>query len=766
MKTAIYNKVKRTAALILMGGAMTTGAMAQETLHLFYKNGNHEKVTITQDTKVEFYKRPYLEETGYSRYGDTIHISANAGRTPDYGTVISNIPWVLSVDADWLMTRQDKLPIFHYPQGDGMTRACFLIFAQPNETDKERTATLTINTTRGITKEMTVVQHPYMLTLDHQHLYSLGKHDEAVIARNDTIAWNDTVYYGTVYPNHGVKILSYPDWMTLDFFGHGADDCKFEDIAKLSDSIQVTHENTGNSLSSFAMFRFDYNESPNPRTGNIIFEGHGQTAVLTVTQKGLTEEVIVEEAEELVDETPQFDATGNHSDFGFPALMLSMESRGTDLVSEDTGYNWFSSEMRYSDLKSDYKYTAMHWTSMYNQVNAANEVIRAYGERTEQSLFQFYLGQAYALRAFNYFYLAQLYQHTYVGNEDALCVPIVTESNMNTVYTEGCARATVREVYDFILSDLETALGMLKETAVARPGKEFVSPEVIYGLRARVYMVMNQWADAFSDAYMVINTSGATPYTRDEVSQPTFHDIGHNAWLWGINQEESDRAVTSGICNWPSHMGSFTYGYASVGAWRTVNRALYASIPTTDVRKGWFLNENAESGNLNAEQTNYVLSNGMPPYTQVKFAPYKDELGTSTNASDIPLMRIEEMYLIAAEAQAMMGDTTGATSTLNSFVNTYRDPAYTCTASTAEKVREAVWMQRRIELWGEGHSYFDLMRMKKGVDRRGAGFQPGNIFNIPAGDAALIYPIPDREMERNPKLVQNPVAEPPVPVSE
>ena len=75
-------------------------------------------------------------------------------------------------------------------------------------------------------------------------------------------------------------------------------------------------------------------------------------------------------------------------------------------------------------------------------------------------------------------------------------------------------------------------------------------------------------------------------------------------------------------------------------------------------------------------------------------------------------------------------------------------------------------MQRRIELWGEGHSYFDLMRMKKGVDRRGAGFAAENVFNIPAGDAALIFPIPDREMNRNQQLIQNPMAEQPQPVWE
>ena len=101
----------------------------------------------------------------------------------------------------------------------------------------------------------------------------------------------------------------------------------------------------------------------------------------------------------------------------------------------------------------------------------------------------------------------------------------------------------------------------------------------------------------------------------------------------------------------------------------------------------------------------------------MKFAPYGDELYTSTNANDIPLMRIEEMYLILAEAQAMGGNTSAGKTTLETFVKTYRDPEYTCTATSATGIQDAVWVQRRIELWGEGLSFFDLLRLRKGIDR-------------------------------------------------
>lgn len=761
MRTAIYNKVKRVAVLAITATMLAPAAQAQEALHLFYKNGNREAIEITPATKVEFYKKPYVYVQWVSASPDTIHLSASSGRSFDLGYVYYNVGWDISVDQDWLLVRKGNSV---WENGDGIEQDYFVVYAKANATDKSREGKVTVTSAKaGLTKDVVVVQHPYMLTLDYGHLRE--NYETPVIAKNVELAWTDTAYYADVYPNHGVKLLSYPDWMTLRFFGEGDEYCQFEDILKAESA-----QSAGTSTSSFAYFAFAQNDAPADRTGNIIFDANGQTAVLTVTQEGLNEEGIANEAAVLMDgfyhNGAAYSWGNHHADFGFPALMLSMDSRGMDLVSEDVGYNWFSQMLDYTDLQSNTYATVLRWTSMYNHILAANKVVEDYGERKDESFFQFYLGQAYTVRAFNYFYLAQLYQQTYLGNEDQPCVPIVTGAYQYIVEQEQRPRATVREVYEYILQDLDLAEHLLSQTTVARPGKQFVTPQVIWGLRARIYMVMNRWTEAVDYARRVIAAGVAAPYTREEVAKPTFNDINHNAWLWGIDTEETDNPVVTSIINWPSHMGSFSYGYASVGAWRKVNQSLYNAIPSTDVRKGWFLDAEAASANLNAEQANYAKSYGMYPYTQVKFAPYKDELGTGTNANDIPLMRIEEMYLILAEAQAMMGDAAAGAATLQNFVATYRDPAYTCRATTPEDVKNAVWMQRRIELWGEGHSYFDLMRMKKGVDRRGAGFPAEYVFNIPAGDPALIYPIPDREMNNNMNLVQNPVATQPVPVAE
>ena len=460
----------------------------------------------------------------------------------------------------------------------------------------------------------------------------------------------------------------------------------------------------------------------------------------------------------------------NHADFGYPSIMLLTDCRGTDLVSEDIGYNWFTMPVSYEDINNTYWATYLYWRTCYKQIYAANSLAKIIDPETTDPALQFYLAQAYAFRAFDYFTLAQMYQHTYVGNQDMPCVPLITEANMDAAGAEGCARSTVAEVYEQIMTDLDAAIVLLETTTMPRKDKRYVSAEVAYGIRARVNLVMNNWAEAAADAAKALELTSATPYTIAQVSKPGMSDIDDAAWMWGVLISETDDVVKSEIINWPSHMGSLNYGYASVGAWRRISKALYGAIPSTDVRKGWFLDENGVSPYLTAEQANYVANTaGCPPYTQVKFGTYQDVIYQSVNCNDIPLMRAEEMYLILAEAQAMAGDPAAGAATLQNFVTTFRDPAYVCNATTDVAVQDAVWMQRRIELWGEGFSYFDLMRLNKGVDRRGAGFQEAYIYNIPAGDPALIYRLPKAEIEGNPLISDaqnNPAASVPTPVSE
>jgi len=470
---------------------------------------------------------------------------------------------------------------------------------------------------------------------------------------------------------------------------------------------------------------------------------------------------------------PNKDALGDverHNDIGYPSIMLFTDANGEDVVTEDNGYNWMGTSLEFGDRSYTSRETQIVWNNFYSLIFTANSVVGANDPESEDPTTQFYLAQGLSVRAFSYFGLAQLFQFNYKGNESKPCVPIVTDKNAEEVGEVGGAkRSTVEEVYDLILSDLNLAIELLEsaeESGVKRKDKRYVSLAVAHGLRARVHLAMHKYSEAGKDAEEAIKKADAKPTDLDEASKLAFSDIQEKNWMWGIVIAETDRVVTSGIVNWYSHMGSFNgNGYSTVSKGVQINKKLYQSIPESDVRKGWWLNENKISYNLTEEQQAHVDGIKYAAFTQVKFGPYKGEVGTSTNASDIPLMRIEEMYLIKAEADAVNGSNDG----LEKFVQDYRDPDYTFSGS-AEEIQEEVLRQRRIELWGEGLHWYDIMRLNTGVDRRGGGYPNATmVFNIPAGSDILLWRIPEAEIQANPVMSEadnNPSAPAPSPVAE
>ena len=464
-----------------------------------------------------------------------------------------------------------------------------------------------------------------------------------------------------------------------------------------------------------------------------------------------------------------------HNDIGYPSVMLFTESNGSDMVSDNNGYNWMGGSLTFEDRIYTSAESQMIWNNLYGLIYTSNNVIVSIPETEDiTSVNKKFLGQAYAARSFGYFLLAQLFQFNYVNHESAPCVPLVTDKNREDVLQNGAPRATVEQVYQQINSDLNKSIELLSAAEAdkqSRADRRYIDSSVAYGLRARVNMTMQRWKEALADATKAIELSDATPAGLQDVNKPTFWSMDEKDWMWGIKVVETDRVVTSGIVNWPSHMGSLCNGYANYSQGMQINKKLFASIPESDVRKGWWLNDSLQSPNLTREdQKAWMAKYYKKPYTQVKFGPYNDMVGQGTNANDIPLMRIEEMYLIKAEAEAMAGNPAAGKTTLENFVKEYRDPSYKCTAASASDVQEAVYFQRRIELWGEGLGWSDIMRLNKGIDRRGAGYPNAtSIFNIPAGSDILLWRIPEKEIQANKALSDsdnNPAAPLPTPIAD
>lgn len=468
----------------------------------------------------------------------------------------------------------------------------------------------------------------------------------------------------------------------------------------------------------------------------------------------------------------QWYGSARHYDFGYASTMMMMDASGQDEPSQVSGYNWYNQPLRFVDRTANSETTYFIWNQCYKNIKVANDVLKSVDLENLSDVAKSYVGQAYAMRAFEYFTLIQIYQFSYKGHEDAAGVPIVTEKTAEAEANNN-PRAAVKDVYKQIMDDLNTAIDYLTDS---RSAKSEINRQVAYGLRARVNLVMQNWSDAAADAKKA--AEGYTPLSKDAAAAPGFNDVSASNWIWGNIVDESNDIVQTGILNFPSMMCSFTgNGYSPTYACRMINSKLWKEIPSTDVRKGWWIDENLNSPIVNPKyvvhqedededgnvvkylavynQTGDEVADITEPYTNVKFGAYKNQYGNELNACDIPLMRVEEMILIQAEATAMGGNVEEGKRILENFVRTYRDPSYTCNATTAEGVQDAVWFQRRVELWGEGFSFTDLLRLKKPLDRTGANYEVSVRFKLPAESPIFLYLIPEDEENHNEALVGN-----------
>ena len=478
-------------------------------------------------------------------------------------------------------------------------------------------------------------------------------------------------------------------------------------------------------------------------------------------------------------------------DFGYPSQMLQRDLMGQDIAYPATvAPGWFTVWYNYFDvLTPQYLACQVPWTVYYAWIKNCNTVIKmGAGNPTEEQ--KSGVGIAYAMRAFFYEDMAQMYANeTYTKNPEAETVPIVSDDE--SIDMNHNPRATNEKMWNFIISDLDKAEEYL--AGYERPDKTTPDVSVVYGLKARAYLVMGKWDKA--EEYAKKAQAGYSVMSSAEYTdRETGFNTPNEAWMFCVTYKDTDPCIklNDADTSWGSQMSLeinpdkdvSACGYAAnYGDAKLIDRHLYETIPATDCRKKCFVDfstndmEGTELVNKLKEYSDYPTwleysaeiakwpgTGGL----SLKFRTANGVEGHNNTAKgflqSVPLMRVEEMYLIKAEAQAMSGNVSGGVSTLNSFVTAYRDPSYQCTATTPEAVQEAVWQQRRLEFWGEGMAYFDIMRLNKGVNRLGCGFPTTAVFNITAGDPVQIYSIPNKEVQYNPLLENNPLVSAPTPI--
>lgn len=212
------------------------------------------------------------------------------------------------------------------------------------------------------------------------------------------------------------------------------------------------------------------------------------------------------------------------------------------------------------------------WISNVNYILAEEETMS--GSETEKN---YVLGQAYAVRAYSYFMLAQMFSRTYKGHESEPCVPLYTEPT--DIATEGKGRATVEEVYQQITSDLDKAITMLGNSG-KRKHISHINEAVASGIKARVALVMEDWQTALDAANAAISKSGCSIGTGTAVTGG-MNDATANNVMWAAEIIADQSGMYAGFF---THMDA-DQGKYGASARKQINKLLYAKLGTNDVRK-------------------------------------------------------------------------------------------------------------------------------------------------------------------------------------
>ena len=403
--------------------------------------------------------------------------------------------------------------------------------------------------------------------------------------------------------------------------------------------------------------------------------------------------------------------------------------RGNDVLCDDNlGGEQYEAYQYVSSFTLSSGSSSVMWTNMYNIINQCNIIIdnidNAKGSDETKSNVK---GQALAMRAYCYFQLVQFYQQTYAIAKEKAGVPL----RLSSSDAADLPRSTVSACYEQIVNDLTTAKSLLVNFDRGEV-KYYLNKDVVNGILARVYLVMNEWEKAKAVASEAFSNY-STLMTRDEWRSGFCH-ASYSEIMWGYYQTTESNMGDNGMFSfwydWPESTGEPFYNFNNYFA----NSEYEALFEKTDDR--------------------YLFWHRKDAYTDKwaysKF--YDPGDGNAKSRGDYVLMRGSEMLLIMAECDAQLGNTTEALSYLNQLQKA-RNVKDLTTATAKNDLLESIYVERRKELLGEGGGgMLDYLRLQKPLVRTGDHFAAGmssEVFPLASNDYRFIFQIPQREIQLN-----------------
>lgn len=356
-----------------------------------------------------------------------------------------------------------------------------------------------------------------------------------------------------------------------------------------------------------------------------------------------------------------------------------------------------------------------------------------------------FLAEARTLRAFYYFELVNLF-----GNIPLITVPVPTSEAYNI------PQNTPAEIYAFIETELNASLTDLPVVITTDSEVGRLTQGAGKAILGKAYLYEGKWGDAAAQLADVNGTPGG-------ISMYGYQLVSNFASLWSINNKFNSESIlevshtnlsNAGWGNWGSSSDEgdtvnqmvgprgYTLGntpgapsFISGWSFNPVSSQLYNAYAANDPRRDiTILNMAALQA---AGQASYAPADQDTGFFLRKFMPLTSETSTGGGNAELNyrqntyFIRLADTYLMEAEALMHTGNTSRAQDLLNAVRN--RVGLGVVTVSL-----DAIYNERRLELAGEGHRFFDLVRTGNTSVLVPFGFVQGKneILPLPSQDIA------------------------------
>ncbi len=410
-----------------------------------------------------------------------------------------------------------------------------------------------------------------------------------------------------------------------------------------------------------------------------------------------------------------------------------------------------------------------YWFYAWNVITQSNKMLNFLTDEIvgDNTFLMNYKARGLVMRAYGYYYLMENYQEAYLlGGSSKLGIMLYDRFSPTQ---ESRARATAEETFAFIKKDLDTAIALLDASATGYTTTDLsdIDLGVANFLKARIAIWTGDWSTAIAAADNILSKQ-STLMNESQYGGKNTGTATNPEYRPETNGFLNNSANPEVILGFPvgqaktyhnAYTNPFGNGNGGVArAYKRIDNRLYDKIAPGDYRKDAFSEE--ALGDYSYPGSGTVAY--IPTYTNLKFATThgldSDDKGQVGNVTCY-YMRVSEVLLMKAEAQAQSGNEAGAKETLNILLAARTRagaPVLTCDNYPAMQGLSAlamVQLQSRIELWGEGgREFYNNKRWNIPVDRTDSqNHVTKNTYPV----SKMTLQIPQDEMLYNPKAVQN-----------